>query len=429
MLFGRECKKVILSLTFVLYAVTVMVMYVSQFCSDRTPIETPRPESGDHGVTLRDDPALIMPAAVDRLLGEYMSGSYSAYPIMFYRDVRLKEDKRLEMRRILEELTGLSGEEIDGFSDYAEEGYYSEGLDENGNPILRYRERALPEYVLPESLTYQRFCELMERADEIIGGGSSYSADRLIQFGEVPMTYEEAVQEYESVTRPQELGRAYLRLHCDYMGIDLAVMPVFVAAALWQQDKRARMQDLIYTRKSSALRIVGIRYLALVCCMAVPVLLTLVYTVVTVSGMYPQVQIAWGGGLGMALLWLMADILAVTAVGALLTELLSPLLAIFLQCVWWFLSLNATRLTGDVQRFGLQIRHNSLGKLAVWQSQWDIFVCNRLALIALAVLSLALTVWLYERKRKGGLAWLNRLQAGGRGADGKRAAREGKETV
>lgn len=131
----------------------------------------------------------------------------------------------------------------------------------------------------------------------------------------------------------------------------------------------------------------------------------------------------------MALLWLMADILAVTAVGALLTELLSPLLAIFLQCVWWFLSLSATRLTGDVQRFGLQIRHNSLGNLAVWQSQWDIFVCNRLALIALAVLSLVLTVWLYERKRKGGLAWLNRLKAGRRGADGKRAVRDGKETV
>ncbi len=410
MLFCKECKKVIFSLTFVLYVVTVVAMYVTQFDNDRAPVAAPRPESGDYGTTLRESPELIMPAAVESLLGDYLSGSYPAYPIMFYKDVKLKENKRLEMRAILEELTGLSGEEIDGFSDFREEGFFSEGLDENGYPIINFQEMVLPEYTLPESLTYERFCELMDQADKLIGGGSSYSVKTLASyFGRAPMTYEEALEEYQALVQPKELGSAYLRLHCDYMGIVLAVMPVFVAAALWQQDKRARMQALIYTRKSSALRIVGTRYLALVCCMAVPVLLTLLYTVFMVNGMYPQLHIAWGGGLGMALLWLLADILAVSAVGALLTELLSPILAIFLQCAWWFLSLNATALTGNVKKFGLQVRHNSLTKVALWQSQWDNFVCNRLLLIALAVLCLALTIWLYERKRKGGMSWMNHI--------------------
>lgn len=410
MLFCKECKKVIFSLTFVLYVVTVVAMYVTQFNNDRVPVEAPRPESGDYGTTLRESPELIMPAAVESLLGDYLSGSYPAYPIMFYKDVKLKENKRLEMRAILEELTGLSGEEIDSFNDFREEGFFSEGLDENGYPILNFQEMVLPEYTLPESLTYERFSELMDRADKLIGGGSSYSVKTLASyFGRAPMTYEEALEEYQALVQPQELGSAYLRLHCDYMGIVLAVMPVFVAAALWQQDKRARMQALIYTRKSPALRIVGTRYMALVCCMAVPVLLTLLYTIFMVNGMYPQMHIAWGGGLGMALLWLFADILAVSAVGALLTELLSPILAIFLQCVWWFLSLNATALTGNVKKFGLQIRHNSLKKIVLWQSQWDNFVCNRLLLIALAALCLALTIWLYERKRKGGMSWINHI--------------------
>ncbi|MBD5528830.1 MAG: ABC transporter permease [Lachnospiraceae bacterium] len=410
MLFCKECKKVIFSLTFVLYVVTVVAMYVTQFYNDRAYVEAPRLESGDYGTTLRESPELIMPAAVESLLGDYLSGSYPAYPIMFYKDVKLKENKRLEMRAILEELTGLSGEEIDGFNDFREEGFYSEGLDENGYPIINHQEMVLPEYTLPESLTYERFCELMDRADKLIGGGSSYSVKTLASyFGRAPMTYEEALEEYQAVMQPRELGSAYLRLHCDYMGIDLAVMPVFVAAALWQQDKRARMQALIYTRKSSALRIVGTRYLALVCCMAVPVLLTLLYTIFMVNGMYPQMHIAWGGGLGMALLWLLADILAVSAVGALLTELLSPMLAIFLQCAWWFLSLNATALTGNVKKFGLQVRHNSLEKIALWQSQWDNFVCNRMLLIALAALCLALTIWLYERKRRGGMSWINHI--------------------
>ena len=166
---------------------------------------------------------------------------------------------------------------------------------------------------------------------------------------------------------------------------------------------------MIYTRKSSAVKIVGSRYLALVSCMTVPVLLTLAYTVYTVAGMYPQMHIAWGSGLGMALLWLLPDILVVSAVGALLTELFSPLLAIFLQCVWWFLALNRTELTGDVARFGLQVRHNSLSKITLWQSQWDNFVCNRLTMVILALFFVALATWLYERGRRGKGAWTDRL--------------------
>lgn len=411
MLFFKECKKVICSMTFVLYVVTVIAMYVTQFCNDQEAIAQPRPGTDSYGTTIREAPDLIMPAAVDSLLGNYLSGSYPAYPIMFYKNVKLKEDKRLEMRAILEELTGLSGEELDSFNDYQDAGLYSEGLDENGNPILVFREMVVPEYTLPENLTYERFCELMEQADKLIGGGSSYEVKSLAaNFGRAPMTYEEAKEEYEALMVPGELGKAYLRLHCDYMGIDLAVMPVFVAAALWQLDKRARMQSLIYTRKSSALRIVGTRYLALVSCMAVPVLLTLLYTIYTTNGLYPQMHIAWGSGLGMALLWLLPDILAVSALGALVTELFSPLLAIFLQCAWWFLSLNRTELTGGVGRFGLQVRHNSLGRTALWQSQQDNFLCNRLALLVLAAICLLLAIGLYERKRRGGMDWMNSMQ-------------------
>ena len=35
MLFLKECKKVIFSMTFVLYVVTVIAMYVTQFCHER----------------------------------------------------------------------------------------------------------------------------------------------------------------------------------------------------------------------------------------------------------------------------------------------------------------------------------------------------------------------------------------------------------
>lgn len=274
MLFVKECKKVIFSMTFVLYLVTVIAMYVTQYSNDLNTVTEPRPGQADYGVTIREAPGLIMSAAVDSLLREYLSGSYTAYPIGLYKNVRLKESKRLKMRAVLEELTGLSGEEIDGFDNFAEEGFIADGVDEEGNLVIGYPAMVFPEYSLPESLTYERFLELMGEADGLIGGGSSYAVETLASyFGQAPMTYEEALAEYEALMTPGELGKAYLRLHCDYMGIDLAVMPVFVAAALWQLDRRARMQSLIYTRKSSTARIVGTRYLALVCCMSVPVLL------------------------------------------------------------------------------------------------------------------------------------------------------------
>ena len=122
-------------MTFALYVVTVAAMYVTQFVHDRTPIAKPRQETGEYGMTVREDPGVIMPAAVKSLMGDYLSGSYPAYPLLFYKNVKLQEDERLEMRAILEELTGLSGEEIDGFDGFREAGYFSGGLDEEGNPV------------------------------------------------------------------------------------------------------------------------------------------------------------------------------------------------------------------------------------------------------------------------------------------------------
>lgn len=425
MLFFKECRKVICSLTFVLYVVVVIAMYVTQFCVElEQPLTQPVPGADGYGVTLREDPQIIMPAAVDELLGDYLSGSYTAYPFMFYKEVKLKEEKRLEMRGILEELTGLSEAQLDGFTGYQESGYFYHGTDEEGNPVMLYQEAVMPEYTLPESLTYERFCELMQRADELIGGGSSYSEKNLAaSFGKVPMSYEDAAAEYEALMQSEELGKAYLRLCCDYMGIDLAVMPVFVAVGLWQLDRKARMQALVYTRKSSAVRIVGIRYLALISCMILPLVLSFAHVITGVSLLYPQIHIAWGKALGTAFLWLLPNILAATAVGALLTELLSPLLAIFLQCVWWFLALDKTELSGGISRFGLLVRHNSLEGAAIWRSQWDIFVCNRLLLTAVALGCLVITIWVYERKRRGGLTWQGKLFAGRReaaAASGKR---------
>lgn len=405
MLFWKECKKIVRSLTFVLYLVTVVLMYVSQFGEVLgEPIEPPRQGQRDYGTVVKEDPEILMPAAVQSLVAEYMSGSYTAYPLLFYRQVRLSEAKRDQMAEIITELTGLSAEELNHFTGYEEEGFYA-WTDENGEEQWGYRGHVLPEYELSADLTYERFRELMKEADRLIGGGSEYSDQFLARnFGRAPMTYEEALAEYEEVMAEDNIAQAYTRLFCDYLGIVLSVLPVFVCVSLWIMDQRSDMEQLIYGRRCSTVKLVGTRQLALWVCMCVPVLLVWLHGMVSVQGLYPDTHFALGSALGLMALWLFPSILIVSAFGALLAELSSPLPAIFLQAAWWFISLTSNSLTGSITKYTLIIRHNDVSGAALFQSQYGNFVINRCGYIVLSLVCVGLTMFFYEMKRKGVLA-------------------------
>ena len=402
MLFWKECKKVICSLTFLLYVVVVVVMYATQFAGHlKEPIERPKVGAEWYGSKELEIPEVIMAGATESLVEEYVRGHYDTYPHMFYKQVKLKESDSVKIAAIIEELTGLTVAEMKQFDKYEPGGYYA-SLDENGKQVLYYRSPVLPEYELSETVSYERFKELMCEAEEIIGKGSSYEEKKLLRdFGNVEMTYEDAVAEYEEVMEGGNLAKSYLRLFSDYAGIDLAILPVFVCVTMWQLDKRSRMEPLIYSRKRSSLSLVLTRYLALVCCMAVPVLLTLLHTVISMAGLYPEQALSFGGAVGDTLLWLLPNITIVTALGAFLSELVSPLIAIFVQGAWWYLALESTELVGDITKFALVLRHNSMASVRIFEAQYADFVWNRWFYIIVSLALVLLTVGLYEWKRRG----------------------------
>ncbi|MBP3610541.1 MAG: ABC transporter permease [Lachnospiraceae bacterium] len=407
MLFFKECKKILCSLTFVLYVVVVFVMYGSQFVPAlESPVAVPQVGEDYYGTTETDRPEVVMPAAVESLVSEYLEGSYDAYPVGFYKQVKLKEKDTVKMAAIIEELTGLSKEELDGFEGYEMGGLFG-GRDENGNEIMYYKEPVLPGYELSETVSYERFRELMRQVDDIIGGGSKYKEETLLSyFGTVEKTYEEALEDYNELMTGDNLPESYLRLFSDYAGIDLAIIPVFVCVALWQLDKRSRMEALVYSRKISSLKLLLARYGALVCCMAVPVLLTLLHAVIEIAWLYPAMEISFSSAVGVTLLWLLPSITVVTALGAVLTEAVSPLLAIFAQGAWWFLALESSDLVGDITRFCLIVRHNSMGRIATFETQWENFVWNRCFYVGLSAVLFLLAVLVYEWKRRGRLTGL-----------------------
>lgn len=403
MLFWKECKKTVCSLTFLIYAAAAVIMYISQFLPEtRAPLDMPRPEAAEgYGSIEKEMPEILMPAAVKELLCEYLEGSYTAYPYGFYKTVRLKERDSLEMAAILQELTGLTREELDGFTEYEPENY-EPVFDENGTASVVFHGAVLPEYRIPEQLSYEHFKELMKRADGIIGGGSRYSEQYLLSnFSQIPMTYEEALAEYEEAVDEKNVAETYARLYCDYMGIALGIFPVFVCAGLWTMDKRSWMEPLIYARKISSARLILTRYLAMVCSMALPVVITFAHALLCVGGLYPDKKISYVGALWTAAVWLLPELMTVSALGALISELISPFLAIFVQGVWWYASLEANSLCGSITEHTLLLRHNTLGASTLFWGQMENFLHNRAGYMLLSLLLAAGVALIYARKRKG----------------------------
>ena len=67
-----------------------------------------------------------------------------------------------------------------------------------------------------------------------------------------PATYEEAMEEYNSFLYDDKITGGYARLFGDYMGIALGILPVFLVVTRELRDRRAGMEELIYTRTASS---------------------------------------------------------------------------------------------------------------------------------------------------------------------------------
>ena len=400
MLFFRECKKVLLSLTFLIYCITVLAMYFTQFYGDAgEPIRAPVPGGDDYGMVAKEAPEVLMPAAAESLVEEYLSGSFTAYPYGFIKRVRLTEEKRARVVEIISEISGITGEQLDSFEGFERGGYY---MDENGD--MAYRKPNIPEINMPKTLTYEHFRDLMREVDQIIGGGSRYSDDFIVgNFSLIPKTYEDALTEYEQFTGEDKIMGAYARLYCDYLGIDVAILPVFVAAALANLDKKSRMEQLAYARKISSVRLIFTRFFSLVAVMFVPLIVIAAIAIIRINSLYPGQDVDSFAMFRYAVPWLVPNIMVATAVGMLVTEISSALLAIFLQGIWWFTDVftSAGGLTGAIGRFTLVMRHNSLVKYDIFYAQWENIVYNRTFFTVLSFAGIALTAFIYEQKRRG----------------------------
>lgn len=397
-LFGKECRQMLKSVIYYVYVVILVIFYLTQLGTFNS-LEKPEPGLESYGISYSEDKQVIMESALGALAQDIEVGSFSTYPIGFYKNVKPDERELNSLKGIVQEVSGMTWEEVlDQFEKEEQEAVkqYEQGIRMYGNDIK------LP---VSGSLTYDRFLDLMKEADEILGGGSSYQPDSVGRLAVEPATYEDALKSYEEILKQDQVTGAYAREFSDYMGLMMGILPVFLAVARSLKDRRAKAEGVIWSRKVSSAAIVGSRYLATLVMGILPLIL-LAVSMHLQSSYCAQTLGIQGDALAFAKYlggWILPTMLITLSVGFLVTEMTDSPLAILIQGAFWYLSTMVALGSGSLQYFGNNFipRWNSFGNTAEFFAHLPELVANRLTCTGAAVVLFCLTIVIYDCKRKG----------------------------
>lgn len=398
-LFQKECKLWLKSILFFGYLAVILFFYLTQMGSEEVPT---KPEAGQksYGYHYSNDKKVIMETATDSLLHEYCYGTYTTYPIGFYKSVRLDKERTEKMEDLLVKLTGKTAEELkQAIEDYKNGMVYKE---EDGYSVMG--EAAPLALKVSDSITYEEFHEYMKQAAKLIGRGSLYSDTYLKMNAREPLTYEEALQDYNMLREKDRFSGAYARLFCDYFSILLGIIPVFFVTSRVLKDKHSHAKGVLYGKSMSSAAIITARLAAICFMLFLPVLL------LSLLPLFQAVYAAGRAGITADYLaflkyctgWLLPSIMVVAALGYLLGELTEGVFPILVQVIWWFASIltGASQMNGGYG-FNLVPRFNTLGEYNTFHETLGQLVTNRVVYTVTALVLTAVLIYLYDCKRKG----------------------------
>lgn len=402
-LLFKECKNMLKEITYYIFLICLLLFYIVQM-EQIEPLVKPEQGSLYYGSGYSQDETIIMNSTLDKLLKEYYSNSYGTYPIGFYKEVILSNQEQQQVTNLICEVTGLT---IDVLNEHLKI-YFDELTTALSGAGYQYKNVTassnIPNIFIERSLSYTEFQHMMYQIDDILGGGSSYAKDNLKYNAYVSLSFEEATDNYNSIVNDDKVSRAYARLFCDYMGIVLGILPLFLAVTRCIRDKRSKATEVIYSKPISSFHIITSRYLAIVIMAIIPVLvisimptLQTIYNANTLS-----VDVDYFAFIKYTFIWLFPTVLVVTAIGFFITELTGGLIAILIQGAWWFISIliGASNFVGYVG-WNLIPRFNNVGSYQIFQSVFKQLLYNRALYLILSVLLVFGTIVIYGAKRKG----------------------------
>ncbi|MGL9729358.1 ABC transporter permease [Enterococcus sp. DIV0756] len=393
MLLKKELGITLKSLTYWLVVLFIGAFLFTQLGSDFISLKQPEPGRNDYDITQTTDKKEIQRQTIYSLLQQYNSGGYNTYPFGFLKIVKLSKSDKATVKEILERATG---EPIDELNKRLTE--------------LALKNPETDQFGLAEKLpitkgySYSTFEKDMEKVAELIGNGSDFSKTAYRNQSRRKMTYQEARKEFQSTLNEDRVSGAFARMACDCLGLILALAPVFIAATVVLRDKRAQSQLVINSKQLSSFKLYGIRFLATVLLVLLPVMLFSLLP--AIQSVYVAQKYHHTGDLILfyqyILGWTLPTIVAVVGISFLITTVFNGLVSVIFQLGFWLLSLlsGSRTIVGSV---GLNLipRFNSVGSRDVFDQIFSELVVNRVFWLALGLLCFLLSCVIFDRKRKG----------------------------
>ena len=456
-LFGMECKKIAKS---ILYWVLVLALLAVSFYQYDPSVESELRRTNDpasvfytatDGNYAEERDAVpnaamehaMMIGATKLLMYNYRDNCYQYYPFGYVKEKTMSAKEQAVILQYLMELTGLSEQELAGTKDGAGDTNDTNigdvpisgggafvldpgkgGINEDGQFIIRPDEwQYVPsDGTSPETpsqssgsfeiqVSFERFKEIMEEVNRMIGRNSyfSWTMLKLYYFGndmeEAPITERQHREFYEG----DRVTGAFARYYCDSISLRVLFLPAFVIVDLMLRDKRRKMRGLTYPRTISSAKLICTRYAAAVCMTMLPILILPVKSLV--------VLMRYCGSIGVqadalafikyTLAWILPTVLLIMAISLVVTALLENYTAILLAGLIWLVG-NPTvdKLNGgNYGLFDLIIRHNTLKGYGRMMENIQMLALNRITISVIALALVGLAVFVYSKKRKGGLTF------------------------
>ncbi len=470
-LFGLECKKIAGSILYWVLVLALLAVSLFQYepaveselrrTNDPASVFYIAPDDGyaeeRSGVPDKAMEHAMMTGAAKRLIYNYRDNCYQYYPFGYVKEKTMSAKEQAVILQYLIELTGLSEQTLRGTANEAVDGTGEENIgdvpisgggafvlepgkgstNENGQFVIQSddwqyvpKDKTSPETPdrdgtaqdqindsLQIQVSFERFKEIMEDVNELIGRNSyfSWTMLTLYYFGndmeDTPITERQHLEFYEG----DQVTGAFARYYCDSISSIVLFLPAFVIVDLMLRDKRRKMQGLVYPRAISGAKVICTRYAAAVCMTMLPVL------ILPLKSLF--VLMRYCGSIGVqadalafvkyTLAWIFPTVLLIMAISLLVTVLFENYTAILLTGLIWLVGKPsiAKLAGGKYDLFDLIIRHNTLKGYGRMMENIQMLVLNRITISAAALALVGLSVLVYSMKRKGGLTFGNQKPA------------------
>ncbi|WP_040952093.1 ABC transporter permease [Gorillibacterium massiliense] len=374
-LIGKEMRLLLRNVVFYLMVVAAGLFYFSQYAAPETWRDLKAPEmpqltaEGNYGYAPMTDAKRLAETNQGMMQRDLDSGRFMKYTFGFGRNEKLSAK---------------------------EKGYFQEAIAKL-DPIIAN----------PDSYTAYDVEAISIGLNKKLGGTTHYAPGMYTSLlpietkEEAEKIYADNMRRYNEKVAQHQLYPGAARLFCDYVGMTAGIFPVFISAFILTRDKSSRMHELIYSRKISAWKYVGGKFVALGLLLSVIYLLFAVAAAFQTVGALNQEKELWTVlpvFIGYAAGWLLPTIWMTTAFGMFINVLFRRgIVAIPLQLVWWFLSVMP--LTGSYGLEKLFLRFNTPDEYELFRDSLRDITLNRISYGVVAFVLAAGAALLWERNR------------------------------